>query len=238
MTKLRLQKYLAQAGIASRRASAQRIQDGRVSVNGETITEPGHAVDVERDEIVVDGNTVTLPSGNRTIILNKPRGYICSSSSAQGKTVFDLIDGISERLFPVGRLDKNSEGLLLLTDDGDLANRLTHPSFEHSKRYEVTVSGNVTEEALATLNRSMTIDDYETRPAHVTLEQQRRESGKSMLVVELQEGRNRQIRKMCETVGLRIHRLVRTHVNDLTLQDLRPGQWRDLTEIEVKKLKR
>jgi len=238
MTKLRLQKYLAQAGVASRRASAQLIRDGRVSVNGEPVAEPGHAVDTATDEVTVDGAAIALPSEKRTIMMYKPRGYICSSSSAQGKTVLDLIEGIAERLFPVGRLDKDSEGLLLLTDDGDLANRLTHPSFGHSKRYEVTVSGSVTKEVLTTLNGPMTIDDYQTRPACVTLEKQRRESGKSQLVIELKEGRNRQIRKMCEAVGLRIHRLVRTHINNLTLQDLRPGQWRDLTDAEAKRLKR
>ncbi len=237
MTTLRLQKYLAQAGVASRRASAQLIQDGRVTVNAETITEPGHAVDTAKDKVTVDGDAIALPSGKRTIVMYKPRGYICSSSSAQGKTVFDLIEGIDERLFPVGRLDKDSEGLLLLTDDGDLANRLTHPSYGHRKRYEVTVSGAVTEKALTTLNGPMAIDDYQTRPAHVTLEKQRKESGKSQLVIELKEGRNRQIRKMCEAVGLRIHRLVRTRVQELTLTGLHPGQWRDLTEVEIKRLK-
>jgi pseudouridine synthase len=231
---MRLQKYLAQAGVASRRASVQLIQDGRVTVNGKTITEPGHAVDETRDEVSVDGDQLTLPTQHRTILLYKPRGYICSASAAQGKTVLELIDGIEGRLFPVGRLDKDSEGLLLLTDDGDLANRLTHPRYEHRKRYEVTVSGNVTPETLVALNGPMMIDDYETRPARVTLEKQRRESGKTLLIFELKEGRNRQIRKMCEAVGLRIHRLTRTHINDLTLQDLHPGQWRELSEEELK----
>jgi len=234
---MRLQKYLAQAGVASRRASEQLIQDGRVTVNGACVQEPGVQVDPDADTVSVDGREVRHTTTRRTILLYKPRGYICSASSAQGRTVLELVDTIDSRLFPVGRLDKDSEGLLLLTNDGELANRLTHPRYEQSKRYEVTVSGDVNEEALAVLNRPMLIDDYQTRPAKVTLERTRRESGKALLIFELKEGRNRQIRKMCETVGLRIHRLTRTKIKDLTLGDLHPGQWRDLTEQELKALR-
>ena len=233
---MRLQKYLAQAGVASRRASEQLIRDGRVGVNGETAATPGISVDPDTDCITVDGRTVERITEQRTILLYKPRGYICSAATDQRKTILELLTEISTRLFPVGRLDKDSEGLLLLTNDGDLANRLTHPRYQQRKRYEVTVSGVVDNAALTTLNGPMMIDDYEIRPATVTLLKMRQESGKTLLSFELREGRNRQIRKMCEAVGLRIHRLVRTEIKTLTLNSLHPGQWRDLTASEIEGL--
>jgi len=236
MTVMRLQKYLSQAGIASRRASEKLIEDGRITVNGTTVTTPGQKVEPDNDKITFDGNPVQLSSTYKTIMLYKPRGYICSSSSSQGKTVFELLEDIDLRLYPVGRLDKDSEGLLLLTNDGELANKLTHPRYNQHKTYQVTVSGNMSDATLSALNKSMIIDDYKIRPVNVHISEQRSRSGKTVLTFELKEGRNRQIRKMCEAVDLRIHRLTRTKLHALTLGDLHPGQWRDLTENEIQDL--
>ncbi len=234
---MRLQKFLAQAGVASRRASEAIISDGRVTVNGEVITELGSRVDPHKDVITLDGKVIELPREYRTIALYKPRGVICSASSEQGKTVLDLLGNAKERLFPIGRLDKDSEGLILLTNDGELANILTHPRHQQIKRYEVTVSGDVNDRTLTTLNDRLEIDGYKIRAAKVTVAQRRRESGKTVLIFELREGRNRQIRKMCDAVGLRIHRLVRTQIKHLALGNLTPGKWRNLTAAEVEQLK-
>jgi len=236
MSTMRIQKFMAQAGVASRRASEKLISEGRVTLNGEVVTSPGIAVDSDKDHITFDGRPVSLPAEQRTVILYKPRGYICSASSAQGKTVLDLLSDIKERLYPIGRLDKDSEGLLLLTNDGELANKLTHPRYNQSKIYEVTVSGIISDAIMAKLNSPMRIDGYLIRPASVTIKEQRSESNKTVLVFHLKEGRNRQIRKMCEAVNLRIHRLTRTQVHTLTLENMRPGEWRNLTQEEIRKL--
>lgn len=230
---IRLQKYLAQSGVASRRASEHLIRDGRIAVNGTVVTTLGTRITPGRDIITTDGVPVAPASSHRTIRLYKPRGYICSASSQQGKTVFSLLNDIDERLFPVGRLDKDSEGLLLLTNDGELANRLTHPRYTHHKCYRVTVSGSIDDSVLQKLNHPMTLDGYCIRPARVSVECHRRNSGKTVLRVELQEGRNRQIRNMCAATGLTVHRLVRTQLSALTLGTLKPGQWRDLTPREL-----
>jgi 23S rRNA pseudouridine2605 synthase len=234
---MRLQKYLAQAGIASRRASEQIIREGHVCVNNQLIEDPAHAVDETKDQVTVDGKVAALPSETKTLLIYKPRGYICSASSAQGKSVLELVDVPNTRLFPVGRLDKDSEGLLLLTNDGELTNTLTHPRYQQQKRYEVTVTGLVSPAVIQALNQPMLIDDYQIQPATVTIGKERQNSGKTLLIFELREGRNRQIRKMCETVGLRIHRLVRTQLKFLTLIGLQPGQWRELSDEELRKLK-
>ncbi len=238
MTVMRLQKYLSQAGIASRRASEQLIADGRVTVNGAKVTTPGQKVESDSDTITFDGNLVQLTTTYKTIMLYKPRGYICSSSESQGKTVFELLENIDLRLYPIGRLDKDSEGLLLLTNDGELANKLTHPRYNQHKTYQVTVSGNMSDATLSALNKPMIIDDYKIRPVKVYISEQRSRSGKTVLTFELKEGRNRQIRKMCEAVDLRIHRLTRTKLHSLTLGDLHPGEWRDLTASELQEIQK
>ena len=234
---MRLQKYLAQAGIASRRASEHIIREGRVCINNQLVEDPAHPVDEAADTVTVDGGAATLPTTTTTLLIYKPRGYICSATSAQGKSVLELVNDTDTRLFPIGRLDKDSEGVLLLTNDGALTNHLTHPRYQQQKRYEVTVTGLVSPAVIQELNQPMIIDDYQIQPATVTVGHERQNSGKTLLIFELREGRNRQIRKMCETVGLRIHRLVRTHLKFLTLEGLQPGQWRDLTEEELSKLK-
>lgn len=234
---IRLQKVLAERGVASRRHCALVIADGRVAVNGQVVTEPGTRVDPSSDTITLDGGPLPrVKPESRTILLNKPRGYICSTSSREGRTVYDLVPNTAERLVPVGRLDKNSEGLLLLSNDGDLVNRLTHPRFGQEKTYRVTVSGSPTEATLARLRSRMVIDDYRIQPAVVNCLRPAEKAERAILAFTLTEGRNRQIRKMCATAGLRIHRLVRVSIAGLTLAGLDTGQWRDLTRTEVRRL--
>jgi pseudouridine synthase len=234
---MRLQKYLARAGVASRRASENIIRDGRVSINGSTVTTPGTIVDSQCDIVCLDGKALTLAIAVRTIMLNKPRGYICSANASQGRTVFELTKDIPQRLFTVGRLDKESEGLLLLTSDGELANRLTHPRYGHTKTYEVSVSGQVSEAIIQKLNSPMFIDGYRIQPVKVS-QKNGAPTRNTILSFALREGRNRQIRKMCENCNLRVMRLKRIQLQDLTLNGLASGKWRDLTEGEIKRLKR
>jgi len=243
---------LAERGVASRRGSAEIIGAGRVAVNGAVVDEPGLRVDPAVDCIRVDG--VDLPvdgEATRTIVLYKPRGYICSRSDTDGKTVYELLKDISERIVPAGRLDKDSEGLLLLSNDGGLIAHLTHPRFGQEKVYRVTVSGSLAPEIVAQLESPIDIEGYTTVPARVTVvkrgnsrtieqpnsrttkagmprrEREAREE-RGVIEVVLREGRNRQVRRLCERSGLRVHRLVRTRVGDLSLKGLKPGQWRDI----------
>lgn len=226
-SKIRLQKFLAQRGVASRRRSAQLISEGLVTINGETTYEPGFHINPEKDEICINGEKLPVElEKRRTIILYKPRGYICSTSSEHGKTVYELTKGISERIVPVGRLDKESEGLLLMSNDGDLILKLTHPRYGHKKTYEVTVSGKVDEDVLKKLRSAMIIDDYKIWPVDVKL-LKKINSDEFLLQFKLKEGRNRQIRKMCEQVNLTVLKLVRTKIGDLTLAGLKPGEWKD-----------
>lgn len=230
-------------GIASRRRSAELVKAGEVLVNGVQVFEPGHRIqNPGRDVITVSGRVVTPPRHVvlRTIMLNKPAGLICSSSDDNGPTVFECLRGIRERLVCVGRLDKESEGLLLLSNDGDLVNRLTHPRYGHHKEYIVVALGPFDEEALEFLNSAMTIDGYRIRPAQVDYLERLpdgRHAARHRLRFVLGEGRNRQIRNMCELAGLRVQSLVRTAINGLRLpRDLRPGQWRDLTSADFERL--
>ncbi len=237
VTSIRLQKFLADRGIASRRQSAQYISDGRVKVNGKLTTEPGMRIDPAKDKIVFDDQPVSQTRESfRTIMLYKPRGYLCSTSSAQGKTVYELISGIKERLVPVGRLDKNSEGLLIMSNDGHLVLHLTHPRFEQEKTYHATVSGEMNDQTLAILRSAMVIEGYKIRPATVKLLRESEKPGRFMLEFVLKEGRKRQIRHMCENANLTIHRLVRVKIKNLSLGGVKPGKWRDLTAEELRSL--
>ena len=236
----RLQSHIEHLGIASRRHAAEIIKAGDVKVNGVTVREPGFRVQKPHDDVIsVCGRVYTMPHGGlktRTILLNKPRGLICSSDSSEGETVFACLEDIPERLVCVGRLDMNSDGLLLLSNDGDLVNRLTHPRYDHSKEYLVAVNGIIDERVLDFLNSSMKIDGYRIRPALVEYLERRpdgRNAPRHLLRFVLKEGRNRQIRNMCEQAGLRVSSLTRTAINSLRLPDyLRPGQWRDLTPTD------
>lgn len=233
----RLQSFMEHLGIASRRHAADIIKSGDVLVNGERVMEPGFRVqNPKTDVLTVRGEVYTLPRGGmkmRTIMLNKPRGLICSSDDSRGETVFACLNGIPERLVCVGRLDMNSEGLLLLSSDGDFVNRMTHPKFGHSKEYIVSVGGTFDQEVLDFLNSSMKMDGYRIRPAKVDYLERLadgRNHDRHRLRFLLHEGRNRQIRNMCELARLRVQTLNRTAINGLRLpDDLQPGQWRDLT---------
>jgi 23S rRNA pseudouridine2605 synthase len=234
---VRLQKYISERGIVSRRKAAELIRDGRVTVNGATVTIPGERFSYDNIEVAIDGKNITvdLPA-SRTIMIYKPRDYICSRSEEQGVTVYELLDKADRKLVTVGRLDKNSEGLLLLSNDGDLVNRLTHPSYEHTKIYKVTVSGNLDESTLRKLQSRMIIDGYEIRPVKVSILPQRKKGNRYLLQFELKEGRNRQIRRMCDQVGLKIHRLIRTEFAGLTLDGIKAGEWREVTPSEISSL--
>lgn len=227
-TGVRLQKVLAERGVASRRGSAEIIAAGRVTVNGAVVTEAGLRVDPQQDSIMVDGAPLpTERERKRSILLYKPRGYICSRSAKDGKTVFELLECIPERIVPAGRLDKDSEGLLILSNDGDLVERLTHPRFAQEKVYRVTISGSLVPEVLGQLQQPIEIDGYTTVPARVTVV---KSEPRPVLEFTLSEGRNRQVRRLCERSGLRVHRLVRTRIGNLTMKGLKPGQWREVEQ--------
>lgn len=235
MKKVRLQKFLADAGLMSRRAAEAEIAVGRVSVNGHP-AEIGMQVDPAEDLVTYRGKRVAFAKREHVyIMMNKPRGYLCSTEDDRGrKCVTDLLDGVQARVYPVGRLDLISEGLLLLTDDGELKNRLTHPSYSLPKIYRVKVSGEVSDEQLALLGSALVIDGYKIRPVDV-LRGESDESG-TVLKMTLKEGRNRQIRKMCEQAGLTVKRLSRVSIGNLKLDGLPVGKWRHLESHEVEYL--
>lgn len=243
---MRLQKFLAQAGVASRRASERLIREGRVAVNGQTVTVMGWKVDPARDRVTVDGRPVALPQaegpggGLVYIMLHKPSGVLSGARDDRGRiTATEWVrrrGGPSVRLFPVGRLDLDSEGLLLLTNDGQLAYGLTHPSRQVPKSYRVVVQGAVTDEALEALRRGVVLEDGPTAPAGVRLIRRTRRS--SELEITIHEGRKRQVRRMCRAVGFPVRRLVRMRIGPLELGRLPRGAWRYLTPEEVRLLQR
>jgi len=234
----RLQKILSQAGIASRRASEQLMLDGRVTVNGATVRELGTKADPARDDIRVDGRRVKLVTRHRYLLLNKPRGYVTTRSDEKHRpTVIDLLRGVSEYVYPVGRLDYESEGLLLLTNDGELAARLTHPRHGVPRVYEARVLGVPDERDLARLARGLVIDGRRTEAADVRLQPHGRDAQDATLVVTIREGRNRQVRKMCDAIGHPVTHLKRVAIGPIRDANLKLGRWRELKEDEVRKLK-
>ncbi|MBR2342854.1 MAG: rRNA pseudouridine synthase [Clostridia bacterium] len=237
MQKIKLQKLLADAGIMSRRAAEEQIKLGNVSVNGH-VAEIGMRVDPRQDTVTYRGKRVISERREHTyIMMNKPRGYLSATSDDRGrKCVTDLLDTVSARVYPVGRLDLISEGMLLLTDDGELKNRLTHPRYSLPKLYRVKVGGEVSEEQYEILTSELVIDGYKINPAEVTVGESD-ESG-TVLKITLTEGRNRQIRKMCEAAGLTVKRLSRISIGNLKLDGLPVGKWRYLDNDEVEYLKR
>ena len=232
MEKIRLQKYMADAGIMSRRAAEEEIKNGNVSINGH-VAELGQKVDPRNDVISYRGKRIRYEKKEYTyIMMNKPRGYLCSTTDDRGrKCVTDLLDGVDARVYPVGRLDLVSEGILLLTDDGELKNRLTHPKHTIGKVYRVKVAGKVSDEQMEILTSALVIDDYKIQPVAVTVSSED-ESG-TVLKMTLFEGRNRQIRKMCEAAGLTVKRLSRISIGNLKLDGLPVGKWRYLEQQEV-----
>ena len=232
---VRLQKYLAERGMASRRGAVALIIRGQVQINGVVVREPGVRVRTDSDWVSLNGTRLpTEVERRRTIVLYKPRGYICSRAETDGRIVYDLLTDIPEHLRPIGRLDKDSEGLLLLSNDGDLIERLTHPRYGQTKTYRVSVRGPLTDATIARLNEPFDLDGTLTRPARVRLVARRSEAD-GVLEMVLSEGRNRQIRRMCEICGLEPARLVRVEEAGVTLRGLKPGQWRDV-EISTKRI--
>lgn len=229
--KVRLQKYMAENGIASRRKSEELIAAGKVRVNGK-IAAIGDKVDPKHDKVTVSGKRVVKVKKNVYIMLHKPRGFITTMHDEMGrKCVAELIQDVPERVYPVGRLDRESEGLLLLTNDGEFANALTHPSRHVPKTYRVTVRPDVTKEQLAAFENGIEIDGRPTLPAEVRVLD--KQEGRVVLEVVIYEGRNRQIRKMCEALGLEVARLKRTKIGSLKLGMLKQGEYRYLSEDEV-----
>jgi 23S rRNA pseudouridine2605 synthase len=239
---IRLQKVLSQAGVASRRASERLIREGRVEVNGRQVTEMGVQVDPERDVIAVDGRRVRVGGERRYIVLHKPRGCLSVLEDDRGRrAVRDLVPD-AQGLYPAGRLDYNSEGLLLLTDDGALTQRLTHPRYEHEKEYLVLVRGEPSVEGLRALRSGIELEDGRTAPARVGRVERTQwgyaPQGQMWLRFVLREGRKRQIRRMCDAVGLEVRRLVRVRIGPITLGELATGKHRALTADEVRRLRR
>ena len=232
MEKIRLQKYMADAGIMSRRAAEEEIKNGNVSINGHVAT-LGSKIDPKNDVISYRGKRIRYEKKKYTyIMMNKPRGYLSSTNDDRGrKCVTDLLDGVDARVYPVGRLDLVSEGILLLTDDGELKNRLTHPKHTIGKVYRVKVAGKVSDEQMEILTSPLVIDDYKIQPVTVTVSSE--DDAGTVLKMTLFEGRNRQIRKMCEIAGLTVKRLSRISIGDLKLDGLPVGKWRYLEQHEV-----
>ena len=238
MAEERLQNVLSHAGVASRRRAAEMIEAGRVTVDGIVVSRPCERVDPAAARICVDGAPLAAGEAKRTIMLYKPAGVLSSTSDPfGGRTVADLVRGqVAERLVPVGRLDRDSEGLLLMSNDGDLTLRLTHPRFAHEKTYVVKVAGRWSEEKLRILRGPVKMPDgYVTRPAPVTV-LRRQADNTALLEFRLREGRKRQIRYMCSAAHLVVLSLVRVAIGGLRLPpDLRPGEWRDLSAEEIRR---
>ncbi len=237
MEPIRLHKFMSDAGVMSRRAAEKEIADGNIFVNGEPAV-LGQKVDPEKDEIRYNGRRIYLPDNREKktyIVLNKPRGFVTTMSDEMGRRcVASLVADVGCRVYPVGRLDKVSEGMLILTNDGDFANYMMHPQHEVPKYYNVRIEGEITDEQVKALSSPMEIDGYDIRPVAVTVLECA--DGHSTLQMELYEGRNRQIRKMCEQVGIHIIRLKRIAIGDIPLGSLRLGKWRHLTAAELTSL--
>ena len=232
--KERLQKIISAAGVASRRAAEEFIKSGKVTVNGKT-AKLGDSADIDTDIICIDGQTIGRRADNTYIMLNKPRGYVTTLSDEKGRhCIAELVKDIGKRVYPVGRLDMYSEGLLILTDDGEFANRLMHPSHEITKTYHAWIAGRCSDTALNRLCEPFDVDGYETKPAEVEVIYACDDY--TQLSISIHEGRNRQIRKMCEQAGLKLTKLRRVAEGKLKLGDLRPGKWRALTERELQEL--
>ena len=231
---MRIHKVLSDNGIASRRAAERMIEEGRIAVNGRRAV-IGQDIDPARDVVHIDGERVHFARKTKKyyIMLNKPRGYVTTMSDELGRRcVAELVSDVGTRVYPIGRLDKDSEGLLLLTNDGDFANMIMHPSHHIAKTYRVTVRPDITEDQLIALTTGITLDDgVTTLPAQVNVES--KEQGRVVLRMTIFEGKNRQIRRMCEAIGLEVARLRRVSIGPIKLGMLQPGKWRELTPAEM-----
>ena len=236
--RVRLQKIISQAGIASRRAAEKLIAEGRVTINGETVREMGTKADPSTDDIRVDGRRVKSAERVRYILLYKPPGFVTTRSDPERRpTVIDLLRGVKEYVYPVGRLDYDTEGLLLLTNDGDLAAKLTHPRHGVERTYEARVSGMPDDDAIGRLRTGIPLDGRRTLPADVSLLNKRRADRDGIVTITIREGRNRQVRRMLEAVGHPVRKLIRVGIGPLSDRGLKPGTWRELTAQELRVLK-
>lgn len=236
MEKIRIQKMIADSGFCSRRKAEELISKGRVKLNGHPV-KLGDKCGF-KDLITIDGERLYMPKKKNFIyiMMNKPRGYVTTvSDELDRRCVMDLLDGVEERVYPVGRLDRNSEGLLLFTNDGEFANNIMHPSKHISKTYRVTVRPDISDDQLVRLSEGIEIDGKMTMPATVIVKE--KQQGRVVLLITIKEGRNRQIRKMCEAVGLEVARLRRVSVGPLKLGMLKPGTWRELTAEELRAIR-
>jgi len=233
--KARIQKIIAQAGVASRRAAEKMILEGRVQINGLRIAEMGVIADPDKDDIRVDGRLISVAESKIYLLLNKPRGYVTTLDDPQNRPIVtDLLYGIQERVFPVGRLDYDSEGLLLLTNDGAFAQRLQHPRYQVTRTYRVKVEGHLSNREMRALSEGVSLEDGHFKPLKAALE---KKSAKSCWVaMTLAEGRNRVIRRAFAALGHPVVRLIRVSFSDLALDDLKPGDYRHLTRKEVSRL--
>ena len=231
---IRLQKFIAQCGIASRRKAEEMITQGKVKINGKTAV-LGDKV-TSADKVTLSGRRIVMPKTHyRYTMLNKPRGFVTTMSDERGrKCVAELVSNVGERVYPIGRLDKDSEGLLIFTNDGEFANKVMHPRNNIYKIYRVTVRPSISEDQLVKLETGVELDGKKTAPAIVHVVHQ--EPGRVLLEMILHEGKNREIRRMCDAVGLEVARLKRTQIGGVKMGMLKQGDWRDLTEKEVKNL--
>jgi len=234
----RLHKYLAQAGVASRRKSEDLIRQGRVMVNGRVVTELGTKVNPVRDDVRVDGRRIRLVDSHVYVIVNKPQNVISAMEDRRGRRALGDLVSLPQRLYPVGRLDLSSEGLILLTDDGELANLLTHPRYEHEKEYQAWVNGEPTEETLQTWRQGVLLEGQTTAPAGVEVlaRSSQGSSAATLLRIVMREGRKRQIRRVAELLGHPVRELKRVRLGPLELGSLEVGQWRYLTAKEIHSL--
>ena len=236
MEEIRLQKYLASAGVASRRKCEELILDGKLEVNGKIITELGTKIDPKKDEVKYNGKIVKSEEEKVYILLNKPIGYVTTAKEQFGRDmVLDLVK-VNKRIVPVGRLDMYTSGALILTNDGEFVNKLTHPSHEIDKTYNVTVKGIVTKEEIENLKKGVLIDDdYITKPAKVKILKIDEEKKISRIQITIHEGKNRQVRKMCEAIGKKVLALHRCKIGNIDVKSLKLGEWRYLSKKEVEK---
>ena len=237
MENVRLQKYMAECGVASRRKCEEIILSGEVYVNGESVQELGTKIDPEKDEVIYKGKKISVPNNKVYILLNKPIGYVTTASDQFHRdTVLDLVK-VKERVVPVGRLDMYTSGALILTNDGEFVNIITYPSHEIEKTYTVTVIGIVTKEEVQKLEEGVVIDgEYTTKPAKVKILRTDTETNRSRLEIKIHEGKNRQVRKMCEAINKKVVALHRTKIGNIQVKDLKIGTWRYLTNKEIENL--
>ena len=239
MEEIRLQKYMAEYGIASRRKCEEYIMSGLVKVNGKIVTELGVKVNPKKDIVEYNGKKLENSKENEKvyILLNKPIGYVTTAKDQFNRqTVLDLIKGVNERIVPVGRLDMYTSGALILTNDGDFVYKVTHPKYEIEKTYVATVSGIIKNEAVQKLTKGVEIEDYITKPAKVKILKIDYDKNISRVEIVIHEGKNREVRKMCETVGYKVIALHRSKIGKLDVKDLKIGEWRYLGEKEIENL--